>query len=173
MLIFSGFKWLTQVQCFGMEPCSSNAYVYLLPFTVRKQLATILDVDNTWELLGLLIESLIFTSLFAKNSTNVHTRHKTVTFCKTYSNKKLFLLRNILHVYFLAFVMPDIGNADMRACRNAGPFESPTENLLAIWGSKGNNVTQLYNCLGRAKLVRAMKAVRHLGFFFLIFFICL
>uniref|UniRef100_A0A0R3Q4H8 non-specific serine/threonine protein kinase n=1 Tax=Brugia timori TaxID=42155 RepID=A0A0R3Q4H8_9BILA len=33
---------------------------------------------------------------------------------------------------------------------------------LAIWGSKGNKVIQLYNCLGRAKLVRAMKAVRHL-----------
>ncbi|VBB34825.1 unnamed protein product, partial [Acanthocheilonema viteae] len=91
---------------------SSDVYVYLLPFTVRKQLAAILDIDNAWEL--------------------------------------------------LAFVMPDIGNADIRACRNAGSFESPTENLLAIWGSKGNNVTQLYNCLGRAKLVRAMKAMRHL-----------
>ncbi|CAG9539948.1 unnamed protein product [Cercopithifilaria johnstoni] len=87
-------------------------YVYSLPFTVRKQLAAILDIDNAWEL--------------------------------------------------LAFVMPDIGNADIQACRDAGSFESPTENLLAIWGSKGNKVTQLYNCLGRAKLVRAMKAMRHL-----------
>ncbi|EJW86521.1 TKL/IRAK protein kinase [Wuchereria bancrofti] len=87
-------------------------YVYLLPFTVRKQLAAILDTDNAWEL--------------------------------------------------LAFVMPDIENTDIRACRDAGSFESPTENLLAIWGSKGNKVIQLYNCLGRAKLVRAMKAMRHL-----------
>uniref|UniRef100_A0A915PC98 Protein kinase domain-containing protein n=1 Tax=Setaria digitata TaxID=48799 RepID=A0A915PC98_9BILA len=52
----------------------------------------------------------------------------------------------------LAFVMPDIGNADVRACREAGFFESPTENLLAIWGSKGNKIIQLYNCLGRVKL---------------------
>lgn len=70
-------------------------------------------------------------------------------------------------IYFVAFVMSDIGNADIRACRNAGSFESPTENLLAIWGSKGNKVIQLYNCLGRAKLVRAMKAMRHLGVFYL------
>uniref|UniRef100_A0A0R3RH50 non-specific serine/threonine protein kinase n=1 Tax=Elaeophora elaphi TaxID=1147741 RepID=A0A0R3RH50_9BILA len=90
----------------------SDSYVYLLPFTVRKQLAAILDTDNAWEL--------------------------------------------------LAFVMPDIGNADIRACRDVGSFESPTENLLAIWGSKGNKAIQLYNCLGRAKLVRAMKAMRHL-----------
>ncbi|KAM3726021.1 Pelle-like serine/threonine-protein kinase [Dirofilaria immitis] len=96
-----------------MEVASkSDMYVYLLPFTVRKQLAAILDADNAWEL--------------------------------------------------LAFVMPDIGSADVRACRDAGSFESPTENLLAIWGSKGNKITQLYNCLGRAKLVRAMKAIRHL-----------
>uniref|UniRef100_A0A8R1TTB4 non-specific serine/threonine protein kinase n=1 Tax=Onchocerca volvulus TaxID=6282 RepID=A0A8R1TTB4_ONCVO len=90
----------------------SDTYVYLLPFSVRKQLAAILDPDNAWEL--------------------------------------------------LAFVMPDIGNVDVRACRDAGSYESPTENLLAIWGSKGNKIIQLYNCLGRAKLVRAMKAIRHL-----------
>ncbi|EFO20867.1 TKL/IRAK protein kinase [Loa loa] len=95
-----------------MIACNKDAYVYLLPFTIRKQLASILDIDNAWEL--------------------------------------------------LAFVMPDIGNIDIRACRDARSFESPTENLLAIWGSKGNKVTQLYSCLGRAKLVRAMKAMRHL-----------
>ncbi|VDK84327.1 unnamed protein product [Litomosoides sigmodontis] len=106
----------TLPECFEMNMAgvssSNDMYVYLLPFSVRKTLAAILDTDNAWEL--------------------------------------------------LAFVMPDIGNADIRACRDAGPFESPTENLLAIWGSKGNKVTQLYNCLGRAKLVRAMKAMRHL-----------
>lgn len=68
--------------------------------------------------------------------------------------------------------MPDIGNLDVQACRNALAYESPTEILLAIWGSKGNTIIQLYNCLGRAKLVRAMKAMRHLGsYYFFVFLI--
>ncbi|VDN05630.1 unnamed protein product [Thelazia callipaeda] len=87
-------------------------YVYLLPFTIRKQIAAILDRDDEWE--------------------------------------------------SLAFVMEGIGNSDVQACRDARAFESPTENLLAIWGSKGNTTVQLYNCLARAKLVRAMKVVSHL-----------
>ncbi|VDN31988.1 unnamed protein product [Gongylonema pulchrum] len=55
--------------------------------------------------------------------------------------------------------MPDIGTVDVQACRNALAYESPTELLLSIWGSKGNTVIQLYNCLARAKLVRAMKVL--------------
>ncbi|VDK49565.1 unnamed protein product [Anisakis simplex] len=62
----------------------------------------------------------------------------------------------------LAALMPDINNDDVEACRRARDSESPTEILLSIWGSKGNRITLLYNLLARARLVRAMEAVRHL-----------
>lgn len=52
---------MTPVEYFEMDMVGVSSgndtytYVYLLPFTVRKQLAAILDTDNAWELLGLLI----------------------------------------------------------------------------------------------------------------------
>lgn len=152
-------------KCFEIDmsgvSSSDDMYVYLLPFSVRKTLAAILDTDNTWELLGLIIHTYLYSE---KNSINPRIGRKVVAVKNETSYLSLFVSK---HDLLPAFVMPDIGNADIRACRDAGSFESPTENLLAIWGSKGNKVTQLYNCLGRAKLVRAMKAMRHLGMFFL------
>lgn len=96
------------------QPSTStiSQYVFAMPFATRKQLCSILDPGNAWEL--------------------------------------------------LAAVMPDIKNVDVEACRSARNSESQTDILLTIWGSKGNKVTQLYNYLGRVRLVRAMQSIRHL-----------
>lgn len=66
--------------------------------------------------------------------------------------------------------MPDLQLKDVEACRKVyGAGGSPTEILLAIWGSKGNKIVQLYNYLGRIRNIRAMRIIRHLGLVFFLF----